>query len=393
MQNNTEEMIQQEIQPSEVEIYDTFDKLNLKDNLLRGIYTYGFEQPSNIQQKSIVPIIQRHDLIAQAPSGTGKTGSFTIGVLQVIDETVQKIQGILIAPTRELAAQIHSVISSLGTHMKVKSCLAIGGVHISENMTDLKTSHVLVGTPGRICDLMEQKAFDMRHIKIIVMDEADELLRQDFIKQIKKIIEKVPRETQICLFSATLPDDLLQITTKFLNNPVKILVEAEKLSLEGIKQYYVDVEREQYKFDTLCDLYRSLKISQSIIFVNTIDKCIYLYDRLTENNHTVSLIHGQLTPEERNNVMKQFRLGNCRILLATDILARGIDVQHVNMVINYDLPNKIESYLHRIGRSGRYGRKGTAINFITDKSNRQMTEITRAYNINVEPLPNDVSNL
>jgi superfamily II DNA/RNA helicase len=225
------------------------------------------------------------------------------------------------------------------------------------------------------------------------MDEADELLRQDFINQIKKIIQKIPQNTQICLYSATLPDDLLSITHKFLNDPVTILIEPEKLSLEGIKQYYVDIEREQWKFDTLVDLYKSLKISQSIIFVNTIDKCIYLHDKLTENNHTVSMIHGQLTPIERNDVMRQFRIGNCRILIATDILARGIDVQHVNMVINYDLPVKYESYLHRIGRSGRYGRKGTAINLVTDKTRRNMHEISQLYGANIEPLPRDISNI
>ena len=372
---------------------ESFDYFNLKDNLLRGVYGYGFECPSIIQQQSIPPITAGHDLIAQAPSGTGKTGSFTIGTLQQIDETVEEVQAILVAPTRELASQINSVISSLGQYMKIKTCLAIGGVSVSDNIRDVKTSHVLVGTPGRICDLMEQRAFNLQYIKILIMDEADELLRQDFVNQIKKIIQKIPKDTQICLYSATLPDDLLHITQKFLNNPVKILVEPEKLSLEGIKQYYVNVDKEQWKFDTLVDLYKSLKIAQSIIFVNTIDKCIFLHDKLTENNHTVSMIHGHLTSVERNDVMRQFRLGNCRILIATDILARGIDVQHVNMVINYDLPTKIESYLHRIGRSGRYGRKGTAINFITYKTERQMDDIAYTYGAKVHPLPRDISTI
>jgi superfamily II DNA/RNA helicase len=359
---------------------NSFDYFNLKDNLLRGVYAYGFEFPSIIQQQSILPIIEKHDLIAQAPSGTGKTGSFTIGTLQVIDETLEYIQAILVAPTRELACQINSVISSLGSYMKIKTCLAIGGVNVNDNMRDIKNSHILVGTPGRICDLINKEAFDLRFIKILIMDEADELLKQDFLIQIN-------------LYSATLPDDLMSLTNKFMNNPVQILVEAEKLSLEGIKQYYVDVTREQWKFDTLIDLYKSLKISQSIIFVNTIEKCIYLYDRLTENNHTVSMIHGQLTPNERNDVMKQFRIGHCRILIATDILARGIDVQHVNMVINYDLPVKHESYLHRIGRSGRYGRKGTAINLIIDKTKRNINELSQLYGANIEPLPSDISSI
>jgi len=372
---------------------DSFDFFNLKDKLLRGVYSYGFECPSIIQQQSIPPILEKRDLIAQAPSGTGKTGSFTIGILQMIDETMNRVQAILVAPTRELACQINSVILSLGTYMELKTCLAIGGVNINDNLRDVKNSHVLVGTPGRICDLINKDAFDLRYIKILTMDEADELLRQDFINQIKKIIQRIPQNTQICLYSATLPDDLMDITSKFMNNPVQILVEPEKLSLEGIKQYYVDVSREQWKFDTLVDLYKSLKISQSIIFVNTIDKCIYLHDKLTENNHTVSMIHGQLSAIERNEVMRQFRVGNCRILIATDILARGIDVQHVNMVINYDLPSKNESYLHRIGRSGRYGRKGTAINLIIEKTKRHLSDIANLYGATIDPLPRDISNI
>ena len=372
---------------------DSFDFFNLKDKLLRGVYAYGFECPSIIQQQSIPPILEKRDLIAQAPSGTGKTGSFTIGTLQTIDEKIKHVQAILVAPTRELASQINSVISSIGSYMEIKTCLAIGGVSVNDNLREVKESHVLVGTPGRICDLINKNSFDTRYIKILTMDEADELLRHDFINQIKTIIQKIPQNTQICLYSATLTDDFISVTNKFLNNPVQILVEPEKLSLEGIKQYHVDVSREQYKFDTLVDLYKSLKISQSIIFVNTIDKCIFLHDRLTENNHTVSMIHGQLTPVERNDVMRQFRLGNCRILIATDILARGIDVQHVNMVINYDLPTKNESYLHRIGRSGRYGRKGTAINLITDKTKRHLGEIADMYGANIEPLPRDISNI
>jgi len=372
---------------------DSFDFFNLKDKLLRGIYAYGFECPSIIQQQSIPHILNRCDLIAQAPSGTGKTGSFTIGILQMIDETKKQVQAILVAPTRELAFQINSVLLSIGSYMGINTCLAIGGIHISDNLRELKTSHVIVGTPGRICELINKDAFDLRNIKILTMDEADELLRDDFVNQIKKIIQRIPQNTQICLYSATLPHDLIDITKKFMNDPVQILVEPEKLSLEGIKQYYVDVMQEQYKFDTVIDLYKSLKVSQSIIFVNTIDKCIYLHDELTKNNHTVSMIHGHLTPLERNDVMKQFRLGTCRILIATDILARGIDVQQVNMVINYDLPLKNDSYLHRIGRSGRYGRKGTAINLIIDKTKRHLNEIARLYDVDIEPLPSDLNNI
>lgn len=372
---------------------DDFEKFSLKETLLRGIFAYGFENPSPIQQKSIKPIIARRDLIAQASSGTGKTGSFTIGVLEVIDETLPKIQAIIMAPTRELASQINAVISSLGEYMKIKSCLSVGGTRVKDNIESIRSCHVLVGTPGRVYDLLEQKAISTRYVKILVMDEADQLLRTDFIGQIKKVIQNIPRESQICLFSATIPQDLMQITTYFLNDPVQILVDPESLTLEGIKQYYVNVEREQWKLGTLMDLYKSLKISQSIIFVNTIEKCISLQKSLAENNHTVSVIHGQLTPDERNGVMKSFRLGHCRILLATDILARGIDVQHVNVVINYDLPSNTESYIHRIGRSGRYGRKGTAINFVTNSSYRYMTDIAKVYGIAINELPGDISSL
>lgn len=394
MGSNMEPNIENTGSEYKLEEIDNFDNMGLKLNLHRGVYSYGFTVPSPIQQKSIKPITDKKDLIAQAPSGTGKTGSFTIGALQVINEKLNKIQAIFIAPTRELAIQINSVINHLGQHMKIKTCLSVGKMDVRENIRNLKDAHIIVGTPGRIEDLIEQHSFDCSNISILVMDEADVLLKDDFVEQIKYIISVIPRNTQICLFSATMPPEMIEMTSHFMrkDNLVKIMVEPEKLTLDGIKQYYIDAEKEHFKSEILLDLYKQLKVTNSIIFVNKVKTCEYLRDFLYANSHTVSVIHGKLTQDERNSVMADFRRGACRILIATDILARGIDVQHVNLVINYDLPDSVESYLHRIGRSGRYGRKGISINLITYHSKRLLDKISEHYKTDITELP-EVSTL
>jgi superfamily II DNA/RNA helicase len=371
----------------------TFETLNLKEELLRGIYAYGYEKPSLIQANSIPHINAKRDIVAQSHSGTGKTASFGIGVLQTIDTTSNYVQAIIVAPTRELADQSNDVISSLGSFMSVKTCVSIGGSSVHENRYRLKNAHVVIGTPGRLVDLIERSILSTSHVKILVMDEADQLLQQDFLEKIKYIVNSIPEDSQICLFSATMPKELMYVTTKFLNDPVNIFVKQEELTLDGIKQYIVDVGKEQYKLETLMDLYKSLRISQSIIFVNTIAKAEYVKKNLKDNNFTVAMFHGQLTPQERREVMKKFKSGDCRVLISSDVLSRGIDVQHVNIVINYDLSNDKESYIHRIGRSGRYGRKGLAINFVTDKTMYIIDELRDHYKTVIDYLPSEIEDI
>jgi len=376
------------------QVIESFDELGLKKDLLRGIYGYGFERPSPIQQKAILPMIEGRDVIAQAQSGTGKTATFCSGILQQLDYNVPECQALVLAPTRELAQQIEKVMRALGDYLQVRVHACVGGTSIREDLRILQAGvHVVVGTPGRVYDMLRRRALRPDSIKMFVLDEADEMLSRGFKDQIYDIFQLLPSNLQVGVFSATMPPEALEITRKFMNNPVRILVKRDELTLEGIKQFYVNVEREDWKLDTLCDLYETLAITQSVIFINTRRKVDMLTDQMRARDHTVSATHGDMDQNTRDIIMREFRSGSSRVLITTDLLARGIDVQQVSLVINYDLPTQPENYLHRIGRSGRFGRKGVAINFITKDDERMLQDIQRFYNVVVEELPNNVADL
>lgn len=385
--NQDDLQLNNEVDQNELKLLDSFEELNLKENLLRGIFSYGFVMPSRIQSYAIPHMIAGGDLIAQSQSGTGKTGAFTIGTLNIIDEKNKYPQALIMCNTHELADQIHSVISELGKYMEVKVGLLIGGIPIQKNMEEAKYCQVLVGTPGRIRDLMERGGFDISLLKIFVLDEADELLKHEFFEQSKFIINEMTEKTQICIYSATMPKDVLDLTSKFMTNPTKILVQREKLSLNLITQYYVNVVQEQNKFDTIEDLYGKLSINQCIIYVNSIDKADSLKEKLVNHMHDAEVIHSKLDNKTRIDIMARFRRGAFRVLISTDLICRGIDIQHINYVINYDLPSRAESYLHRIGRSGRFGKRGVAINFVTQRDFYLLKQIERFYGMRVSPLP------
>jgi translation initiation factor 4A len=368
----------------EITEYGNFDDMGLKDSLLRGIYSYGFEKPSKIQSKAIVPVTQGNDVIAQSQSGTGKTGTFVISTLQRVDESVKGCQAMIIAHTKELATQIHQVCSDIGRYTSINPVLCIGGTSIYEAKKQLKNgTTVVIGTPGRIIDMIERRFLQTRFVQLLVLDEADEMLSPGFQQQIKNIITKIPQTSQICIFSATMPRFVLDITKKFMRTPVSVRVRHEELTLEGIQQFFIGVE-EMYKFDTFCDLYEKISVNQSIVYVNTKRKAEWLRKKLEENNFAI--------PLERSTIMKDYRSGKTRILVSTDLLSRGIDIQQVSVVINYDLPNNKECYLHRIGRSGRYGRKGTAINFVTNEDFWKIEELERFYETQIEEMPEDAIN-
>jgi len=372
----------------------TFDDMNLKEDLLRGIYAYGFEKPSTIQQRGIVPIVKGFDTIAQAQSGTGKTATFTIGVLERVDLKLKSCQALILAPTRELANQSHKVVCSIGDYLNVIAHACIGGTKVSDDIEMLRRGvHIVVGTPGRVFDMIERRALDVRHVKLFVLDEADEMLSRGFTDQIYDVFRKLPENVQVGLFSATMPEEVLEMTGKFMNDPKRILVKRDELTLEGIKQFYVAVEREEWKLDTLCDLYETLTITQAIIYCNARRKVDWLTEQLHSRDFTVSALHGDMDQKERELIMKEFRSGSSRVLITTDLLARGIDVQQVSLVINYDLPKDRENYIHRIGRSGRFGRKGVAINFLTGDDVRVLRDIEQFYNTQIEEMPMNVADL
>lgn len=384
-----------EIESNWDQVVEKFDDLKLNDLLLRGIYAYGFERPSAIQARAIAPVLAGHDVIAQAQSGTGKTATFSISILQTVDVSLREVQALVLAPTRELAQQIQKVIVALGDYMTVEVHASIGGISVREDARKLESGvHIVVGTPGRVFDMISnRRAFRTNSLKMFVLDEADEMLSRGFKDQIYDIFRLLPSTTQVVLLSATMPTDVLEVSKKFMRDPIRILVKKDELTLEGIKQFYVGVDKEEWKFETLCDLYETVTIAQAVIFCNTRRKVDWLTEKLLGRDFTVSAMHGDMEQEERETIMKEFRSGSSRILISTDLLARGIDVQQVSIVINYDLPTSKENYIHRIGRGGRFGRKGVAINFVTLDDQRMMREIEEFYNTQVEEMPLDIANL
>ncbi|KAH7691154.1 RNA helicase protein [Dioscorea alata] len=325
------------------EVYDSFDLMGLQENLLRGIYAYGFEKPSAIQQRGIVPFIKGLDVIQQAQSGTGKTATFCSGILQQLDSNLVECQALVLAPTRELANQIEKVMRALGDYLNVKIHACVGGT---------TGVHVVVGTPGCVSDMLRRKSLKPNYIKMFVLDEADEMLSRGFKDQIYDIFQCMPEKIQVGVFSATMPPEALEITRKFMNKPVRILVKRDELTLEGIQQFYVDVEKEDWKLDTLCDLYETLAITQSVIFVNTRRKVDWLTDKMRSRDHTVSATHGDMDQNTRDVIMREFRSG-----------------------------------------SGRFGRKGVAINFITKNDERMFLDMQQFYNVLIQELPSNVADL
>jgi len=378
----------------EYPVVDSFDDLELQEGLLRGIYSYGFEKPSAIQQRAIRPVLDGRDTIGQAQSGTGKTATFVIGSLQRIDFGAKNCQALILAPTRELAQQIHKVVLALGDYLKVRCHACIGGTSVRDDIDRLREGqHVVVGTPGRVYDMISKRHLRIDDLLTFVCDEADEMLSRGFKDQIYDIFKTMPPNVQVCLFSATMPPEILDMTTKFMRDAVRILVKKDELTLEGIRQFYVAIEKEERKLDTLCDLYETLTITQAIIYCNTRRKVDFLADQMTKRDFTVSTMHADLDQKERDLIMREFRSGSSRVLISTDLLARGIDVQQVSLVINFDLPQNMENYLHRIGRSGRFGRKGVAINFVTNSDVRTMKDIEKYYHTQIEEMPMDIADM
>ena len=382
--------------------YETFDKwdddnLEIDPKILRGIYAFGFEDPSPIQKKSIIPLIKKHDVIGQAQSGTGKTGAFTVGALSAVDKEINSTQVLILTPTHELSQQNKSVADGIGTFCGFRTHLLIGGTHMDEDREILtnpqKVPHIIVGCPGRVHDMMRREWLNTSKITLVVLDEADEMLSSCFKEQVYNIIQYLPGTVQVALFSATMPDDVKELADKFMRDPVKILVDADMLTLEGIKQYYVAVEDDQNKYEVLKDIFHNISFSQTIIYCNSVKRVEDLHDAMKMDNFPVICIHSNMTHDERSNSIKQFRSGQHRVLISSDITARGIDVQQVSVVINFDIPKNKHKYIHRIGRSGRWGRKGLAINFLTKRDTFNMKEIESWYHTQIEELPSNYADV
>lgn len=377
---------------------NSFDDMGLPEALLRGVFAHGFEKPSAIQAAAIIPIARGRDVLGQAQSGTGKTGTFGIGVLSRVDPTLKQTQVLIMAHTHELAGQIADQLRALGSYMKVTVTLAVGGVPRHQNVRDIRSgAHVVVGTPGRIFDLASSRDLPFTHLRNFVLDEADEMLRDRFAEQVGEIVKiGLPKECKVALFSATLPSEVRELADQILKEPVRITLKTADVKLDGITQYVVPLAEDGWKLDCLCDIFESLSIAQSIVFTNTKERAERLHAALTERGFPASIIYGEpMTQAIRQQRMKEFRDGKTRVLIATNLLARGIDVQTVSVVFNFDMPSfeDKENYIHRIGRCGRYGRKGVAISFVNPTEKDVLEQIAGHYSFEPKQLPQDLKGI
>jgi len=371
---------------NEQPVINSWDDLNLKTDLMRGIYAYGFENPSEIQKKAIYPVINSKDVIAQAQSGSGKTGTFAISALQMVDPLVNETQALIISPTRELSCQIHNVLTTIGGNingLRVK-CL-VGGTSIKVDVASIRknTPQIIVGCSGRIRDMIQRNRINVGTVRLFILDEADVMLSGEFKTTVYDIFQHFNEDVQVAIFSATMPNEVLELTEKFMRDPVKIIVKKENLTLECIEQKYIALNGDLDKFDMLKHLFDGISINQCIIYCNSVRRVDELYQGMTNDGFSVCAIHSSMDKSDREAIFKTFRSGGTRVLISSDLTARGIDVQQVSTVINFDIPNDVHNYLHRIGCSGRWGRKGLAINFVTKRDIRQMQYIEKHYHTNI----------
>ena len=379
---------------TEITACATWEEMITNEDILRSIFSFGFEKPSPIQGRAIPIIAKGRDIIAQAQSGTGKTAAFSVGALTRIDFADKNVQALIIAPTHELARQIAEVCQNMCSSVP-GGCVRcfVGGSSVAEDLRTIENEspHVVVGTPGRILDLIRRRYLETSYVKILVVDEADEMLSVGFKDQIQDIFRSLPETVQTAIFSATLNKDVVDLTKKFMIDPIMITVNAEKLTLDGIRQYAVMLQSDGHKFDVLKRIFGGNNIPACVIYCNTVERVEHLVSAMTEDGFAVSAIHGKMSKQEREDAMRRFREGQVRCLISSDITARGIDVQQVGVVINFDITQNVHTYLHRIGRSGRWGRKGTAINFATYRDRFLLEDLEKYYHIQIAPLPENLS--
>jgi len=366
-----------------------FEDFIKRKELMMGLVEKGFEKPSPVQEECIPLILQGKSVIARAKNGTGKTGAFVIPTLEKIDTTKNTIQALILVPTRELALQISSIVKDLGKYLKVESMVSTGGSSVKEDIIRLHNPvHVLVGTPGRILDLAYKKVMSLNDCNIMCLDEADKLLSVDFQPVIEKLLKLLPKQRQILLFSATFPQIVKSFKDKWMEEAVIVNL-MEELTLKGVTQYYVFLEEKQ-KIHCLNTLFSKLNINQAIIFCNSTLRVELLAKKIIEASYSCYYIHARMSQWDRNKVFHNFRSGNGRCLVSSDLCTRGIDIQSVNVVINFDFPKTSETYLHRIGRSGRFGHLGLAINFITQDDVENFMRIEKELNTEIQPMPKEV---
>ncbi|KAJ3429650.1 atp-dependent RNA helicase ddx6-related [Anaeramoeba flamelloides] len=374
---------------TETEGHD-FEDYYLKIPLLKGIFEMGYEKPSPVQEKTIPVALAGKDILARAKNGTGKTASYLIPILEKIDPKKKHIQALVLVPIRELAMQTSQICKKISKHMGINVIITTGGTRLNEDIMRLEeTVHVVIATPGRILDLIRKKVANVSKTPVLVLDEADKLLSQNFQTTISQLISHLPQNRQIMLFSATFPITVKDFIQKHLKKPHEINLMSE-LTLSGLTQFYAFVEERQ-KVHCLNTLFSKLQINQSIIFCNSVKRVNLLAKKITELGYSCYYIHSKMSQEDRNKVFHAFRNGATRNLVCSDLFTRGIDIPAVNVVINFDLPTTSETYLHRIGRSGRFGHLGLAINLVTYTDRFNLYKIEKELDTEIQPIPQKIS--
>ncbi|KAA8491569.1 Eukaryotic initiation factor 4A-3 [Porphyridium purpureum] len=388
------------IVPQAVSRVTSFEQMTLREDVLRGLFAYGYERPSRVQSQALPAILSGRDVLAQAQSGTGKTSMTAIAAVQAVRASSSELQVLILSPTRELATQTHDVITNIGQFVRgLRSQCAVGGGSGSSSKKGQGQSkrsvnsyagvQIVSATPGRACDLLARGTLTVRKVRLLLVDEADEMMTRGLQERLYDIYRALDSRSQIVLVSATMPADVLAMTDAFTTEPLRILVARDALTLEGIRQFYVDVGTEQWKLDALCDLYERITVGQCVVFVNSRKKCEWLARQLQALGFGVGVLHGDMVQRDRDEVMRTFRAGASRVLIATDVCSRGIDVQQLSLVLNFDLPRDPESYLHRIGRSGRFGRRGMAISLVTSEERAQLRTLETFFSIRIPAMPSD----
>jgi len=345
----------------------TFQDLGLSSSLIESISRMGFEEPSPIQAQTIPLALQKKDVIGQAQTGTGKTAAFGIPLIEKIDVKNNNIQAVVVAPTRELAIQVSEELYKIGYHKRSRVLSIYGGQDINRQIRSLKKNpHIIVGTPGRLLDHINRKTVRLNNVHTLVLDEADEMLNMGFIEDIEAILSNVPKERQTLLFSATMPDPIRRIAEKFMTEPELVKVKAKEMTVPNITQYYLEAQ-ERKKFDILTRLLDIQSPELAIVFGRTKRRVDELSEALTLRGYTAEGIHGDLTQAKRMSTLRKFKEGAIEVLVATDVAARGLDISGVTHVYNFDVPQDPESYVHRIGRTGRAGKTGMAMTFVTPR--------------------------
>lgn len=377
----------------EIDELDNFGQLNNED-LITSIYQYGYETPSDIQKVGIPQFMKNKNCILQSNSGTGKTACFVIGSLYNMDKNQKNLQVVIVTNTKELAEQIYQVSKNISLYLNISIGLYRGGINISNyerhnpNNSEQYKDQMIICTPGRLLDVLKKKIISLDKLRYLILDECDELLNKGFVDNIREISNYLGSDTRVALISATMNEDIMNLSNSLMIGDIfKYLVKNEEVNVREIKQYFMNVENEKYKLDNLIDIYKNISVAQSIIFCNRKETAEWLSNNLKEQDFNVAYIHGEMELQRRTDILNLFRSGQLKLLIATDLLARGIDVQQLQLVINYDIPIKKENYIHRIGRSGRFGKKGFIINLVSNETYIKLLEITQYYGANIDILP------